>query len=177
MNTMCPSTHSRHSCTCFLVCGLTGIIRTVITILFRGNLSCPSSPRSAMPVQCSWLFCSWFLTRPCGDGTKRHRSPGRLASITHKPRKPVDLGAMVRNAAKAITGTSQRLKQHMQENKVIHTPHWVGTEDWRLPIHVAKVLQHQVEDIRLKEGGRVCEIVWLAKIVFALDMDMLHGIA
>ena len=64
---------------------------------------------------------------------------GGFLNITHEPRKPVNLGAMTRNAVKAITGimvlqdpvadlTSQRLKVYMQEDNVLHTPHRAGPE-------------------------------------------------
>ena len=105
---------------------------------------------------------------------------GGFPNITFEPRKPVDLGAMVRNAVEAITGimvfqdpvadlTSQRLKKHMQDDNVLHTPHGAGAEGGRLPVHVAEVLR-QVEGSRLKEGGWVCGDAWFGSVMTAVEL-------
>ena len=54
-------------------------------------------------------------------------------NITYKPRKPCEIGVMIRNTIECITGMfafqdpvedimSQRLKEHMQEDSDLHLP-------------------------------------------------------
>ena len=85
---------------------------------------------------------------------------GGLPNITYEPRKPVDLGAMVRNAVEGVTGimafqdpvadlTSQRLKAYMQTDNVLHLP-----GGGVLPVHVA-------ETLRQAEGGNIMKHGWL----------------
>ena len=111
---------------------------------------------------------------------------GGLPNITHEPRKPVDLGAMARNAVEAITGimifqdpvadlTSQRLKEHMQEDNVLHTPHGAGPEGGRLPVHVAEVLR-QVEGARLNKGGWVCGDAWFGSVTSVVELMIRKGV-
>ena len=111
---------------------------------------------------------------------------GGFPNITHEPRKPVDLGAMARNAVEAITGimvfqdpvadlTSQRLKNYMQEDNVLHTPEGAGPEGGRLPVHVAEVLR-QVDGSRLQKGGWVCGDAWFGSVTSVVELMIRKGV-
>ena len=68
------------------------------------------------------------------SGFRPKTSPcGGYPYITYEPRKPCNIGAMIRNAIECITGMfafqdpvediiSQRLKDHMQEDSDLHLP-------------------------------------------------------
>ena len=106
---------------------------------------------------------------------------GGFPNITFEPRKPCELGAMVRNALEAITGifafrdpvedlTSQRLKDYMQSNNDLHTP---GGGD--MPVHVAEVLR-QVKGSGLVLGGWVCGDAWFGSILSAIELKLRLGV-
>ena len=105
---------------------------------------------------------------------------GEFPNTTHEPRNPVDLGAMARATVEAITGimvfqdpganlTVQRLKEHMQEDSVLHTPHGAGPEGGRLPVYVAEVLC-QVEGSHLKKGRWVCGDAWFGSVTIVVEL-------
>ena len=115
-------------------------------------------------------------------GFRPKTSPfGGFPNITFEPRKPCELGAMVRNALDAITGiflfrdpvedlTSQRLKEFMQSNNDLHTP---GGGD--MPVHVAEVLR-QVKGSGLELGGWVCGDAWFGSIPSAIELKLRLGV-
>ena len=106
---------------------------------------------------------------------------GGFPNITYEPRKPVDIGAMIRNALEAITGifvfqdpvediTSQRLKPYMQENATLHLP---GGGD--LPVHTAEVLR-QAEGANVERGGWLCGDAWFGSIMSAVELKVRLGV-
>ena len=82
------------------------------------------------------------------SGFRQKTSPcGGYPNIIYEPRKPCEIGAMIRNTVECITGmfafqdpfediNSQRLKDHMHEFTNRHLP---GGDD--MPIHAVEVLR------------------------------------
>ena len=94
---------------------------------------------------------------------------GGLPNITSEPRKPCDLGSMVRNGLDAITGifafrdpvediTSQRLKEFMQSDNTMHTP---GGGD---------------KESGLVKAGWVCRDVGFGSVVSAIELKIRLGV-
>ena len=116
------------------------------------------------------------------SGFRPKTSPcGGYPNITYEPRKPCELGAMIRNAIECITGmfayqdpvedlVSQRLKDYMQEDADLHLP---GGGD--LPVHTAEVLR-QTKGSGLIKGGWVCGDAWFRSIMTSIELLIRQGV-
>ena len=115
-------------------------------------------------------------------GFRPKTSPyGGLPNITFEPRKPCNLGAIVRNGLDAITGifafrdpvediTSHRLKEFMQSNNTMHTP-----SGGDLPVATTEVLR-QVKGSGFVKGGWVCRDAWFGSVVLAIELKIRLGV-
>ena len=131
----------------------------------------------------SLLLCILFLVLDKSlYGFRPKPSPyGGLPNITFEPRKPCNLGAIVRNGLDAITGifafrdpvediTSHRLKGLMQSNDSMHTP-----VDSDLPVATTEVLR-QVKGSGLVKGGWVCGNAWFGSVVSSIELKIRLGV-
>ena len=132
---------------------------------------------------CCLLLCILFLVLDESMyGFRPKTSPhGGFPNILYEPRKPCNLGAMVRNGLDAITGifafrdpvkdmTSQRLKLFMQSNNTMHTP-----SGGDLPVCTAEILR-QVKGSGLVKGGWVCGDAWFGSVVSAIESKIRLGV-
>jgi len=98
---------------------------------------------------------------------------GGLPNITYEPRKPVNLGTMVRNGAECITGIfvhhdivqsvlEQGDKKYVDE--VSHLP-----EGEKVQVHVAEVLR-QVENAKVPVNGWVGGDAWFGSINTVVEL-------
>ena len=104
-----------------------------------------------------------------------------MPNITYKSRKPVNLGACARNAVDALTGimcfqdpitdlTSQRLKEFMQTNNILHMP-----GGGILPVHVAETLRQAIGGNTMRHGWRWSD-VWFGSVTCCVELMVWLGI-
>lgn len=108
---------------------------------------------------------------------------GGLQNISHEPRKPVDLGTMIKNGAECITGimafndivqgpVQQREKKYLSEETKTKT-HMPNGED--MYCHIAECLR-QAEGAQLREGGWMGGDAWFGSVPCAIELMKILGI-
>ena len=105
---------------------------------------------------------------------------GGLPNYTWEPRKPIQLGTMLRNAAECIVGgiinNDPSMVRELQTQKEYgEMTSLVGTRSMPIPAHTAEVLR-QVKNSGLKRGGWVGGDAWFGSIQTAVNTKLVHGV-